>query len=89
MKYKIENIQTETWHRIRRDLKALGFEEVYRYAGMDVGIDYNRYDLLNRANDELVIFEWDNWDEGEIRATAPRLESLREKYQLSAPVEIK
>lgn len=88
MPYKIESIKTETWRQIIEDLKASGFEEIYQYGGMDVGIDYNRCDLVNRADDELIIFEWDNWMEGEIKALPPRLEALREKYRLSKPVEI-
>ena len=88
MPYKIENIETELWHRIMDDLKSQGFEEVYRYGGMDAGIDYSRYNLLNRADDELVVFEWDNWTEGEIRGAASRLDALRKKYQLSSPVEV-
>ncbi len=88
MPYKLENLDTETWHRIMRDLLAAGFQEVYRYAGMDAGIDFSRYDLINQSDGELVIFEWDNWAEGEIRAAPARLESLREKYQLSEPVEV-
>lgn len=88
MPYKIENIKTETWRKIIDDLKALKFKETYQYDGMDAGIDYNRYDLLSQAGDELIIFEWDNWMEGEIKAAPSRLEALREKYQLSALVEI-
>lgn len=88
MPYKIENIRTETWRRIIEDLKASGFEEIYRYGGADAGIDYNRYNLMNQADGELVIFEWDNWMEGEIKAVPSRLEALREKYQLSELVEI-
>lgn len=88
MRRKIENIKTEIWHQIREDLKASGFEEIYRYDGMDAGIDYNRYDLMHQSDNELIIFEWDNWMEGEIKANGSRLEMLREKYQLSEPVEI-
>jgi hypothetical protein len=88
MPYKIENIKTETWHRVIEDLKAEGFRETYCYGGMDAGIDYGRYDLLSRAGDELIVFEWDNWSEGEIRAAPSRLEALREKYQLPELVEI-
>lgn len=88
MAYKIENIGTETWHRIIDDLKALGFKEIYVYDGADAGIDYSRYDLMNQTGGELIIFEWDNWAEGEIKAAPSRLESLREKYQLPRPVEI-
>ena len=89
MSYKIENINTDTWHRVMEDLKAAGFEESYRYDGIDAGIDFSRYELLNRADDELVVFEWDNWTEGEIKATPSRLEALREKYQLPELVEEK
>ena len=88
MPYKIENIKTEIWHKIIDDLKALKFKETYHYDGMNAGIDYDRYDLMSHAGDELIIFEWDNWMEGEITATPSRLEALREKYQLSEPVEI-
>lgn len=88
MQYKIENIKTETWHRIMEDLKAAGFEEIYCYAGMDAGIDYSRYDLLNRADGEVIIFEWDNWAEGEVKATPSRLEEVSEKYRLSKPLKV-
>jgi hypothetical protein len=85
--YRIGNVKTETWHQIMRDLRARGFREVYQYGGVDAGIDYNRYELANEAGDELVVFEWDNWSEGEIRGTPSRLESLREEYRLREPVE--
>ena len=86
MTCKIEHVETETWHRVIEDLQAEGFEEVYRYGGFDAGIDYSRFDLKNR-DEELVVFEWDNWAEGEIKAAPARLEALREKYRLSGPVE--
>lgn len=88
MEYKIENIRTETWRRIIDDLKGSGFTAVYEYGGMDAGIDYNRYDLQSPGGDELVVFEWDNWSEGEVRARAARLEALREEYRLPELVEI-
>jgi len=88
MPYKIENVETATWNQIIDDLKAAGFEETYRYGGMDAGIDYNRYELTRTTDGELIVFEWDNWSEGEIRAAPPRLEALRERYGLAAPVEI-
>ena len=87
MTCKIEHVETETWHRVIEDLESEGFEEVYRYGGMDAGIDYSRFDLKNRA-DELVVFEWDNWAEGEIRGAPGRLEALRDKYQLPEVVEV-
>ena len=87
MRHKIENVETETWHRVIEDLEAQGFAEVYRYGGMDAGIDYSRFDLKNRAG-ELVVCEWDNWAEGEIRGAPERLETLREKYQLSELIEM-
>lgn len=86
MTHKLERVGTETWHRVIRDLEAEGFEEVYGYGGMDAGIDYSRFDLKNRAG-ELVVFEWDNWAEGEIRGGPERLEVLREKYRLGEVVE--
>lgn len=88
MTYKIENIKTETWHKIIDDLTASGFIAIYQYDGIDAGIDYNRYDLINQAGDERIIFEWDNWGEGEIKTARSRLETLREQYQLSEVVDI-
>ena len=38
--------------------------------------------MKKRDGDELVVFEWDNWSEGEIRGEPERLAALREKYQL-------
>ena len=87
MATKITDISTELWHQIIEDLKASGFEETYRYDGFDAGIDYNRYDLVNQADGEPITFEWDNWMEGEVKATRTRLEVLRETYNLSAPAE--
>lgn len=87
MSSKMENIKTETWHRIIDDLKTSGYREIYRYEGMDAGTDYSRYDLMNHADDEVIIFEWDNWSEGAVKALRSRLEAIREKYQLSQPVE--
>jgi hypothetical protein len=88
MTYKIEHVETETWHRVIEDLESEGFEEVYRYGGFDAGIDYSRFDLKNPADGELVVFEWDNWTEGEIKGAPERLEALRGKYQLAELVEI-
>ncbi len=89
MAYKIENVKTETWNQIIDDLKAAGFEETYRYDGFDAGIDFNRYELTRRAGGEVIVFEWDNWTEGEIMAAPSRLEALRKRYGLSGQVEIK
>ena len=68
------------------DLKGSGFAETYCYGGMDAGIDYSRYELTGAGGGELIVFEWYNWSEGEIRAAPARLESLREKYGLAEPV---
>jgi hypothetical protein len=87
MTCKIEHVETETWHRIIEDLESKGFEEVYRYGGIDAGIDYSRFDLKNE-DEELVVFEWDNWAEGEIRGAPERLEALRAKFQLTEVMEI-
>jgi hypothetical protein len=84
--YKIRNVETETWHRALEDLEAEGFEVVYRYDGFDAGIDYSRFDLRSPAG-ELVVFEWDNWAEGEIHGEPGRLEALRERFQLPGPLE--
>ena len=88
MTCKIEHVETETWHRVIEELESEGFEEVYRYEGMDAGIDYGRFDLKSPADGELVVFEWDNWAEGEIRGEPARLAALREKYQLPEVVEL-
>lgn len=83
--HKLEDIPTETWHRMMEDLRAAGFEEVYVYGGADAGVDYSRYDLRG-GEGELLVFEWDNWAEGEVRGAPARLESLREKYRPAGPV---
>lgn len=87
MPYKIEDIPTDTWHRVIEDLRGSGFVETYCYAGADAGVDYSRYDLTSRDGGEVVVFEWYNWTEGEITGAPPRLESLREKYGLPEPFE--
>ena len=88
MQHKLRHVETETWHRVIEDLEAEGFEEVYRYGGFDAGIDYSRFDLKSRGGEELVVFEWDNWAEGEIRGDPGRLAALREKHRLPEPSEV-
>lgn len=88
MSYKLRDIETRKWREVIEDLKSQGFEEVYRYEGFDAGIDYNRFELKEPGGGEVVVFEWDNWTEGEIRASESRLEALREKFQLGALVAI-
>ena len=87
MPYKIEDIETGLWHRIIKDLKSRGFKVVYLYDNFDVGIDFDRVELRDPAGGEVVIFEWDNWTEGEVMAEPDLLEALREKYRLGGLVE--
>ena len=88
MPYKLRDIETGKWHEVIEDLKSQGFEEVYRYGGFDAGIDYNRVELKGPGGGEPVVFEWDNWAEGEIRASESRLAALSEKYQLGELVDV-
>ncbi len=87
MPFKIEEIETGLWHRIIEDLESRGFEAVYRYDNFDVGIDFDRVELRDPAGGGLVVFEWDNWTEGEVTAAPELLGALREKYGLGEPVE--
>jgi hypothetical protein len=86
--HRIEHVETGTWHRVIDDLEAAGFTVTYQYGGMDAGIDYSRFDLTSPDGGELLVFEWDNWAEGEIRAALSRLEVLRAKYRLAEPTEV-
>lgn len=89
LRRRLESVRTETWNRIIADLKAAGYVETYSYGGADAGIDYNRRELAHPAGGEPVVFEWDNWTEGEIEATPALLAALRETYRLAGPAETK
>lgn len=67
-------IDTDLWNKIIDLLQASGWEMTYVYDGMDAGIDYNKYVLVNLR--EEIVFEWTNWDEGEIRCTSDRLKEI-------------
>lgn len=67
-------IPTDLWHKAIDALIANDWEVTYAYDGMDAGIDYNCIKLQKEA--EEIVFEWTNWDEGEIKSTPDRLKEI-------------
>jgi len=76
----IENIPTETFHRMVDDLKADGWTLVEEYDNMDAWIDYGR--LKFEKGGLAVVCEWTNWDEGSVEAPPDILRALARPYGL-------
>ncbi len=70
-------IETGLWNRIINLLIENKWEVTYEYDGMDAGIDFNSVTL--KKEDEEIMFEWTNWEEGEIKCrTLLRLNEIEE-----------
>jgi hypothetical protein len=81
MQLKIaENIDTHKWNLIRNTLESEGWLVVNEYINFDKGIDFDSYKL--KKGNEIIILEWDNWIEGEIKCSEKLLKFLKQKFQL-------
>lgn len=85
------NIETNLWNRIINLLKFSNWVETYRYDEFDAGIDFD-FAVLEKDGEE-VIFGWDNWVEGEIQCSEPRMKTIEylvgEVFKKGEPVNLK
>ncbi|WP_242927077.1 hypothetical protein [Pontibacter vulgaris] len=73
-------IKTEDWNRIIRGLLDEGWVVSAKYDGFDAGIDYDF--IILRDGKRTIEFGWDNWMEGEIKATEEILEEITQKFEI-------
>lgn len=79
---KIENIKTELGNQIIKTLLSEGWKVVSEYSPftIDKGIDFDSYTL--KKGDQVIEFEWDNWDEWEITGELLLIEEIKDKFNL-------
>ncbi|WP_036182402.1 hypothetical protein [Marinobacterium lacunae] len=78
---KIEYIATDIFDQLIEKHLAEGWSKIYEYDNIvDKGIDYDKV-VLGKDDRELV-FEWDNWLEGNVEGDSQDLEPI-EKYILT------
>ena len=70
----IEKIETALWNQIINDLVSDGWTISSQYANFDKGIDFDSKTL--RKGKSKIYFEWDNWEEGEIRCSESEIEYI-------------
>lgn len=93
LKYKlmalriIQDIPTEQFESIIVDYLHEGWIKTYEYQGFDAWIDFGKVKLKKGSN--KLVFEWDNWSEGEITGKDPELQNIALRYQLEVRTEPK
>ena len=78
----IQDVPTEQFRGIERQLVAAGWNKTYEYAGVDAWIDYGEV-ILRKGRAQLT-FEWDNWSEGRIEGPAAEVEAVARDHGLTA-----
>ncbi len=75
------NIDTDLFYSIIKFLKENGWELTAEYDQniFDKGIDFDLYQLSR--NSETILLVWDNWFEGEIKATIKILNEIAEHFK--------
>lgn len=71
-------IKTELWNLIIETLKKDKWKVTREYNLFDKGFDFDFYEL--HKNGEEILFGWDNWFEGEIKASENRMLSLEHEF---------
>src|SRR5690242_18310083 len=74
----INNIPTEQFDRLAKQLVDQGWRKTSEYDGFDAWIDYGRIRL--RKDRVRLTFEWDNWTEGSIEGPRTVVESLAREF---------
>jgi hypothetical protein len=79
--FVIKDVKTELWQRIVDRYKAEGWKVEYEYDQFDKGIDHDFVQLSN--GEELILFGWDNWFEGEIQCSDSRKAEMESMFDVS------
>jgi hypothetical protein len=74
-------IETNLWDSIIEFFLKKDWKIVYKYDGIDAGIDFGL--LILEKNNEEILFGWDNWVEGEIKCEEARLKYIEQHLGIS------
>ena len=91
LKYKvfglavIQEVETKLFNTIIADYIAEDWDKQYEYDGVDAWIDHGKVKLTNGSR--KLIFEWDNWMEGEIYGKKDEIFVIAERYKLIAKAQ--
>lgn len=77
------NIETNIFYSIIKFLNENGWKLAVEYDEniFDKGIDFDLYQFSN--DNETILLAWNNWFEGEIKATIQTLNEISERFKIS------
>src|SRR5690606_23135590 len=77
------NIETEIFYSIIKFLKKNNWKLSVEYDDriFDKGVDFDLY--MFTKNDEQILLAWNNWFEGEIKATQKTLDEIADHFEFS------
>lgn len=85
------NIKTALWHEVIALLTKDNWATTYQYDGFDAGIDSDL--VILEKNNEIILFGWDNWMEGEIQCTENRMSEIEKligkSFERGEPTNLK
>jgi hypothetical protein len=81
------NIETRVFYSIIEFLKESGWTLTVEYDEniFDKGIDFDLYQFSK--NNETILLAWNNWFEGEIKATEKTLDDIAEHFGIALKFE--
>ena len=76
------NIETDILYSIIKFLKKNDWKLTIEYSDeiFDKGIDFDLYQF--ERNNETILLVWDNWGEGEIKATTETLNEIAKHFKI-------
>jgi len=76
------NIETDILYSIIKFLKKNDWKLTIEYSDeiFDKGIDFDLYQF--ERNNETILLVWDNWGEGEIKATTETLNEIAKHFKV-------
>ncbi len=76
------NIETDNFYSIVKFLKKNDWKLIAEYSDeiFDKGIDFDLYQFSK--NNETILLVWNNWTEGEIKATKKILNEIAEHFNI-------
>lgn len=81
------DIKTELWIKILNHLIDNSWGTVYKYNGLDGGVDFDL--VILRKDGEEILLGWDNWIEGEIQCSEKNIHELekltKQKFRRGEP----
>ncbi|WP_420571698.1 hypothetical protein [Kordia sp.] len=81
MKTIATEIPTSIWYEIIEFFKKSDWTVVTDYRQFDKGIDFDLYEF--QKENEFVLCTWDNWFEGEIKASDNLSRTLEKEFQIN------